>query len=210
VEAEERRVLGRAVIEVIASAGYPDTTIDAICRHAGLDRAAFDRHFDGLEDAYWQCFEEVGREYLGRVAAAFAAEDSWRLQMRSLAHAFVIWMIEDQARSRYASIESLRAGERSRRVREMIIQALFEFIDQGRQELDDPSSLTRETAEAVGLSIEAQIQSLVERGAFEEMNREVPRMMYETVLPYVGEEIASEELRVPPPLAADDPLLRPR
>ena len=79
------------------------------------------------------------------------------------------------------------------------MEALFEFIDLGRTELEDPDSLTRATAEAVGGAIFSRIRSEVECGDTATLPGLLPKMMYTAVLPYLGPEVAAEELEIPPP-----------
>jgi hypothetical protein len=79
------------------------------------------------------------------------------------------------------------------------MEALVEFIDLGRKELDDPESLTRATAEAVGGAIFSRIRSEIEADETDTLPALLPKMMYMAVLPYLGPEAAAEELKTAPP-----------
>ncbi|MGE5336046.1 MAG: hypothetical protein ACM3JL_01320 [Nitrososphaerota archaeon] len=80
------------------------------------------------------------------------------------------------------------------------IEELADLIDEGRAEPGAPASLTRVTAEALSGAI---LQELYLAGArrrpLPPEDQMVPYLLYMAVLPYIGADAASEELRVPPP-----------
>jgi hypothetical protein len=65
------------------------------------------------------------------------------------------------------------------------------FIDQGRQELDDPDFFAPPTAEAVGGAIFNQIRIELEGGDIDGLTALVPKMMYSAVLAR-GPDLAQE------------------
>jgi hypothetical protein len=109
---------------------------------------------------------------------------------------------EDDRRARLMLVDAHRGGERGNLIRDQGMQALFAFIDLGREEMDDPESLTRTTAEAIGSSIYLQIRTRIEDAGPQSLPDLLPEMMYFAVLPYLGVDAAEAELKVTAPRKA--------
>jgi len=138
-------------------------------------------------------------ELLRRVAAAYAAEDTWRDRLRAVAYTMLRFLQEDPERARTMTVEVLSVGGSAQLIRDQGMAALIELIDQGRQELPDPDSMTRATAEAIGGGIYNRMHVVIEAGEAASLDRMVPELMYTAVFPYLGTEVAMEELSIPPP-----------
>jgi AcrR family transcriptional regulator len=203
----ERARIESAFVGVVCERGYRETTVEAVCERAGVDLADFERHFSDLEDCLCEYIQEGTMVLLGRCLMAFGEqeEEGWQGQLRAVAHAMLRFLQEDMARARIMTVEVLSAGERAQLIRDQGMEALFEFIDLGRAELDDPDSLSRATAEAVGGAIFSRIRNQIESGDRDSLTALLPKMMYTAVLPYLGPEAAEAELRIPLPDAADGP-----
>jgi hypothetical protein len=144
--------------------------------------------------------QEGTNELLTRVALAFTAEEVWVDRLRAVAYEMARFLSEDSERAYLMTVEVLSAGPRAQAIRDAGMQALIELIDQGRQELDDPASMTRATAEGIGGAIYNRIHLDLAAGDFDGMAL-VPTLMYNAVLPYLGTEAALAELHRPPPAA---------
>jgi AcrR family transcriptional regulator len=138
-------------------------------------------------------------ELLTRVTAAYAAEDTWRDRLRAVAYVMLRFLQEDPERARIMTVDVLSVGGRAQLIRDQGMEALIELVDQGRQELPDPDSMTRATAEAIGGGVYNRMHVAIEAGETASLDRMVPELMYTTVLPYLGTEVAMEELSIPPP-----------
>jgi AcrR family transcriptional regulator len=193
----ERIRIEKAVEAVVVERGYPNATLEEVCERAGVDRAAFERHFADLEAAYLEMIGRERDEFIRRVAGAFAEQSTWRDQIRAAAWAMYGYLAEDNRRARFVFVEVLSAGEQAQLVRDVGMELLFDLIDLGRAELADPDLLTRVTAEAIGGSVYNQLQLAVERDS---LNFDFARqLLYLVVLPYAGTEAALEELSMPAP-----------
>lgn len=177
---------------------YPNVTVPLLLERAGVTEDSFARHFDDLDDCFCQIFATNRDELVRRVLAAFAGERGWRDQLRAAAYASLHYFGEDIQRARFQNVEVLYASERAKLMRDEAIQAFSMLIDQGRNEMDDPESLTPYTAETISSAIYQRIQNALERDELEKFETAVPEMMYMAVLPYLGPEAAQEELEIPP------------
>lgn len=197
--AEERALIRSALVELVGERGYHDLALATLLDRAGVDQAAFERHFADLPDCFHQVFTELGEEFMLRMAAAFSAESAWREQLRAVAYALLDWLQEDPNRARFTFVEALNAGEQTQLTRDQFFEWLFVLIDAGRQELEDPDSLTPLTASAIGGTIFNRIRVEIEAGNVEQLDQLAPQLMYAAVLPYLGAEAAREELELPRP-----------
>ncbi len=197
----ERVRLEKAFVVVVCEGGYAEATVEAVCARADVEVAAFERHFADLEDCLCEYIQAGTVTLLMRSAQAFAAQEAWRDQLRAVAHTMLEFLQEDPARARIMVVEVLSAGERAQLIRDQGMEGLFAFIDLGRNELDDPDSISRATAEAIGGAIFSRIRMEIETGSTDALPALLPKMMYSAVLPYLGSEAAREELEIPPPSA---------
>ncbi len=193
---DDRAAIREAIVAIVCERGYLDTTLEAICERAGVTPGKFERQFADVEDCYCQLIEEERNEVLRRAGVAFTAEETWLDAIRATAYAMFGYLCEDLPRARFVFVEVLAAGERAQLIRDQGMTLLFALIDQGRNELDDPDSVSTVTAEAIGGSVYNQIQMAVERDTLS--FDLVPALMYNVVLPYLGAEVAREELHRPP------------
>jgi hypothetical protein len=77
---------------------------------------------------------------------------------------------------------------------------LSDLIDAGRYELEDPSSVSGDTALAVVGGIYELMQKELSRGRGTGRAEDyVPQLMYIAVRPYLGHEEALKELSIPAP-----------
>lgn len=199
----QRQEICAALGELVLERGYPQVDLDAVLIHAGIDEETFNRYFRDVEDCFCAILAEGTEVLMQQAFAAFAAENGWRDQLRAVAYALLRFLQEDPKRARLMTVDVLSAGERAQLVRDQGIQALTEFIDQGRQQLDDPGKLTRATAEAIAGSIYNRIHLEIQEGRLASAAERVPELMYPAVLPYLGAEAAAEELTIPPPRRLD-------
>lgn len=189
----ERARLARALVEVTAERGYAETTVEMVVDRAGLDRAAFDRHFRGKYDCFLSTWQQLNEECLDGMVDVFNSEEAWPDRLRAVARAIVNGLRRDPSRASFA-IEVLAAGAAARARRDMTLRVLASLIDAGRHEMRDPESVSRTTAEALAGSAYGQIYVRVARGEVEELSSLVPQLMSTAVMPYLGVEVGLEEL----------------
>jgi len=189
-----------ALIDLCFERGFAAVTVEALCRDAGLDRAAFRERYADLEDCFFQiCRRELQRNRR-RVAAAGAGLGEWRARLRATAYVLYRYLDEDERLRKFALIEVRAAGERSALLIGEEIEALIDLIDEGRAEATAPPTLTRATAESLGGGIFNQMYMAAgHKGPLPHEEEFVPKMMYSAVLPYLGAASAAEELEMPPP-----------
>jgi AcrR family transcriptional regulator len=197
---DDRERIREALLDLCAEQSVPEVTIDAICGRAGLPRQKFDGLYTGLEDCVVQIDQGEYERYERELAAAVKGKSSWRDRLRATAYALYRFMAADERVWKFVVVEVRIAGEQSRLLQGDQIAAHFDLIDEGRLEPTAPASLTRATAESVGGGIFNRIFATVGQGEPIPPEPEiVPQLMYGAVLPYLGPEVAKEELTIPAP-----------
>jgi AcrR family transcriptional regulator len=188
-----------AMIELCCERGFRDLSVEDLCRRAEVDPAEFHRNYSGLEDCFAQIYEVQRDEFAAAVARGFFSQERWRDQMRAAAYAMLEFLREDRDRAYFMSVQVHYGGDRARLIRDEAMQGFFLLIDQGRRELPDPDSLTFHTAEAIGSAIYQQFQTAIADNDFDGLEEMIPHMLYVATLPYLGPEVAAEELEIAPP-----------
>jgi hypothetical protein len=184
--------LREALLDLNAAGGPIDAA--AICARAEVDPAEFRLLFQDSRELFCSVLEAETMELLRRSWLSFSALEGWANQLRAVAHTMLEFLQEDERRARLMLVDAHRGGERGALIRDQGMQALFAFIDLGREQMDDPEALTRTTAEAIGSSIYVQIRTRIEDRRPDSLSSLLPEMMYYTVLPYLGVEAAEAEL----------------
>jgi AcrR family transcriptional regulator len=192
--------LREALVDLCFERGFRNCSLEDLLDRAGISRAEFERRYSDFEDCFYDFWEAEVQRFETRAAQAREGLTSWRERVRATAYAMYRYFAEDEKLTTVTISEMRTAGERVLVRFGQASQALFELIDEGRQELADPSSLTIATAETVGGGVFNQIYLLAAREApFPPEEEIVPPLLYAVVLPYLGAAAAQEELTIPPP-----------
>jgi len=197
---DERDRIFAATLDLVSERGHEGVTAEDIAARAGVDGAAFERLFADRERLYVTLFEKLADEFEEDVLAAFRAHDAWRDSLRACAYAAARWLRDHPREIGFGVFQMLAAGDLAQVHRERQLQRMVDLIDLGRQELDDPDSMGRGVAEGVIGSIYGLlVKELQEGEGVAAGEGYVPEMMYMAVRPYLGHEVAREELSIPPP-----------
>jgi AcrR family transcriptional regulator len=198
-DAERRRRISHAMIELAIERGYRATTVRQLLERAGVSRADFRRLFGGKRACFLAVYEEIDESFTGEVLAAFEREEAWRDGLRAAAYAAARWVGEHPREARYATVETMMAGEFAVARREATLQRFVDLIDAGREQLEQPDAVSRAMAEGVVGGILGMLTRNLRRGTQAQPEDFVPELMFLAVRPYLGQAVAREELGIPPP-----------
>lgn len=187
-----------AMIELAAEHGLGATTIAMVCERAGVGRAAFDRSFVSKEECFLEVHGEIAAEFCQRAAAAYAGPRGWHDRVWAGAWAAMRFLQEDAVRARFFVVAVNGAGGRAQARRDSVLRGLAEMIDSGRDELEEPNSISRSTAEMISGAIYTMIMTKVRDGAIERGEEFLSELVYMAMMPYLGVRAAEDELLVQP------------
>jgi AcrR family transcriptional regulator len=195
-ERAERQRLGEALIELCYERGFAALTVAALCRRAGVQRPVFERHFIDLDDCFHQFYRQIRDDFFSRLSAAIEGVAGWRGRLRAAAYFLLDFFAEDPKVTYFGMVEVRRAGEQTQLLFAEVFEAIFDLLDQGREQRPDPQAISRATAESIAGGIFAQLYTAIGQG--QPLRPEaVPQMLHAAVLPYLGPEAAEEELSLP-------------
>lgn len=197
--AQEARRLREALLDLCGERGYAGLDLPELLDRAGLDRAAFERHYVDLDACFSAVLAEVYEEFFASAEEAVAGESGWRDRMRATAYALLRFLRRDERVAHLAAVDAQEGGEAAQRLFLETFNRLVDLIDEGSAEAGGPDSPSRATALGVGGVVFARIQEAVAEGELALGEEEIPELMYGAVFPYLGAEAAAEELRIPPP-----------
>jgi AcrR family transcriptional regulator len=194
-----REDLISALIEDAAARSYSRTSIATVCERAKATEAEFLAHFEDLGNCACQAMELIEAQVVERIEATVARQPEWRSQLRAAAYELAEYMLEDRSRARFIMLESLAIDRPEYLIRHDPMGIAVDLIHQGRDELADPSSVDRATAEQAAVqlfyAVAAEVQAPSGRGT-EALLRE---LLCALVEPYVGRQEAERELIAPRP-----------
>jgi AcrR family transcriptional regulator len=193
-----RERIATAAVELIGNNGYAVTSIEAICERAHAARSHFDRCFADLEDCFLSLHDEVTAEFCEQVMSAYGGPETWHDRIWAAGWAAMRFLREDPVRARFLMVEVNGAGSSAQAHRDRIMQRCADLLDAGREELDDPKSVSRCTAEVAAGAIYGTILTKIEAGWIDRGEEFLPELIYMAVMPYLGARAAEDELLVQP------------
>jgi len=190
--------IAAAMIALVGTRGYAETSVEMVCERAQTRRSHFDRCFAGREDCFLSVHDEVTAEFCERVVAAFSSASSWHDRVWAAGWAAMRFFQEDAARARFLVVEVNGTGSGAQARRDRTLQRLADILDGGREELEKPDSVSRCTAEIVAGAIYGTVLGRIESGCVERGEDFLPELVYMAVMPYLGSRAAEDELLVQP------------
>ena len=185
-----------AMVALVGSRGYAQTSVEMICEQARARRSHFDRCFAGKEDCFLCVHDEVATEFCESVLAAYEGASSWHDRVWAAGWAAMRFFQEDPIRARFLVVEVNGTGNVAQSRRDRVLQRLADILDGGRQELEKPDSVSRCTAEIVAGAIYGTVLGRIEAGCIERGDDFLPELVYMAVMPYLGSRAAEDELLV--------------
>ncbi|MGN6258891.1 MAG: TetR/AcrR family transcriptional regulator [Solirubrobacterales bacterium] len=192
--------LAAAVIDLVLERGYEAVTVDALLCRTHISRVEFEQRFAGKEECVLLVVDAGVEEFREVVFSAFEAHEQWRDGMRAAAYAAARWVRDHPRYILFATTMMNGATDLARAHRDMALQMFAEIVDGGRRELEDPTSVSPDTAMVVIGSIYELLQRELSKGhGTRGAESFVPELMYLAVRPYLGHAEAVKELQIPPP-----------
>jgi AcrR family transcriptional regulator len=195
-----RALIREAVMELADENGLEAMSIEMVLARAGVEEAEFHRHFRDLDDCCMQIYLANIAEFDRYVFEAADRHERWRDRLRAAAYASARWIRTQPLTTSFDMVHMLGAGAMAQAHRDRLLQRIVDLIDEGRQELEDPDSMTREVAVGIfGAIYQAVLKQTHGSVTARTPESFVPDLMYIAVQPYMGHEVAREELAIPPP-----------
>lgn len=193
VARSQRERLLAAVVRTTAANGYEATTVADILEEAGVGRESFYELFDDKQDCMLAAHRILTDDLAERVRLAYAGEEDWPRRVRAALAVALEWFAADPAAARFVLIDLAAVGTPFRaRFHDEFIRFL-KLLDEGAE--DRPrAELPRAATLALSAAF-AGIHEEVAHGRTERLPDCLPQLLYEVLLPFLGEEAALAERR---------------
>ena len=130
-QADRRRRLLAAGLEVIGAEGLPAATVRAVCREAGLSSRFFYESFSGAEELEMALIDQIFERATDSVIAAVEAAPP-HARDRIAIETFVHELTDDPRIARFALVEASGSEALTRRRRAMVRSAVEAALEQKR------------------------------------------------------------------------------
>jgi AcrR family transcriptional regulator/DNA-binding MarR family transcriptional regulator len=199
LEMQRRRLL-LAYSEVLAEHGLHGTSVDRVCKRAGVSRRTFYDLFLNREGCFLAALELARERIAAELGVAFAdggRERRWNVRLRAGLTALLELFDAEPALARMCVVETLKGGPQVLAWSRTAIAGLARAVDQGRADgKGDPPSLAAEGMAGGVLSV--IYTRLLEPDA-KPLVTLVNPLMSMIVVPYLGPEAARRELKAAVP-----------
>jgi AcrR family transcriptional regulator len=195
VSNQRERILA-AVADVCSAAGYVAMSVEDIVVTSGVSRRTFYDNFRGKEDVYLAAFDEVSKQLLTRVYAAYEGADGLVAKVRESLAAFLSFIADEPTFADMCIVEVMAAGSTAIERRNRTMAAFAQLIEQAAAaELPKSKLPPALTAETLVGGIYEVVYSRVLQGRGDELPALLPDLLFSVLLPYVGRETAGSLLK---------------
>jgi hypothetical protein len=194
-ESETAARVRRGLIAAVGEEGAEGATLDGVLSRAGINEPEFAAEYDTLEETFVDTWVYLIRDYMPRTDAAYErGGGDWREGVRHQAWDLLRYIEDDLHRARFLVLMS-GADEMVQANRDIAMSRLADYIHLGRFETEHSELVPRATAEAlVGAIWNGVASNIGDPPNPEILHSGPPQILYLTVMAYVGEETAREEL----------------
>ena len=200
VRSQRERLLA-AVVRVTAARGYESTSVADILEEAGVGRESFYELFTDKKDCLLVARGLLVDDLEETVRAAYGSGEAWVDQVRNALAAMLQWFAADPAAARVVTIELAAVGPAARELFQSDFNRFTKLMDDGLAE--QVPGLPQATGLAVG-GLLARVYEEVVNDRAAELPALLPDLVYELLVPFVGEESARAEQQRAAGLAAAD------
>jgi AcrR family transcriptional regulator len=186
-----------AMVRVAASKGYQAASVDDVVSAAGVDREAFHTTFGDKETCFLEAYDAVSDVLVAHVNAAFESVpgEPWPERVAAAMRALAELLAAESDIARMTMVEVTAVGEEARVRYRANLNRFVPFLEEGRAMSPQGDALPADTARfAIGGAM-SLIFDEVRAGRGPELPRLVPELTFAVLMPYLGAQVADEEMR---------------
>ena len=191
---ESQRIrIHQAIIDVVASRGYPETRVVDVIGVAGVSRKTFYEQFESKEDCFLAAYDLLLEGLLGETTDAFEsrAGSPWAERVSAALGVLLVHLARHPEEARFAIVEVLAAGPKALARRDSALRQFTGFLEPGRSET--AVELPGITSLAVAGGVNEILYSEILHGAVARLPSRLPDLMFWVALPFLGAEAAGAE-----------------
>jgi AcrR family transcriptional regulator len=183
-----------AAVDVVAEKGDAATTVADLTREAGISRTTFYEMFADKEACFLAAYDVAADVLARRVAAAFETEPAWPARARAGLEALLESLAEEPAIARLALVDFGAAGPAAQRRYRAALQRMTPLFDEGRDFAPEGRRLPPNTSRMAIGAVVGLIAEEIAAGRAEQLPGLLPEVLFATLSPYLGPEVAAREV----------------
>lgn len=186
-----------AMLRVAAEKGYEATLVADVARAAGVTEAVFFETFGDKEGCFLESYDAMIDLLVSRVSSAFVGtvDCPWPERVGTGLRALVELLSSEPEIARMAMVEVAAIGEDARERYRAALERFVPFLDEGRAYSGQGDALPADTARLAIGGATSMIFEEVRAGRGAELERVLPDLLFTVLMPYLGPEVAEEEMR---------------
>jgi len=189
-----RDLILAAMIRVVGTKGYRETSVADVIEEAGTSRTTFYKHFEDKHECFLAAYEMLVDRVLAEVSTNCNGEQSWLERVENGLATLVKLFALDPELARTAVVEVAAAGAEARQLHWNAIARFTEFLEGGREMADG-----RELPENISLMSAGAVSGLIFdellAGRAAQLPAQLPDLLFAMLVPYIGPRAAAEEMR---------------
>jgi AcrR family transcriptional regulator len=191
VRSQRERLLA-AMVETTAAKGYEATSVADVLEAAGVGRETFYEQFDDKQDCFLAAHRILFGDFFERVSAVYERPGPWPQRVGNAMSELLQKLAADPDATKVLLIEIGKVGPVSRELFETTFKRVVKlFVDGG--EPSSTAAVVPNVAVIAAGAVFARVHEEVVLGRAAELPRLAPRLSYEMLLPFVGDEEARKE-----------------
>jgi len=189
-----RELILAAMIRVVGSKGYKETSVADVIEEAGTSRTTFYKHFEDKHDCFLAAYDMLVEQVFAEVVANCDGEQSWLERVeRGLATIVELFAVDPQL-ARTAVVEVAAAGADARQRHWNAVARFTAYLEDGRELANG-----RELPENISLMSAGAVSGLIFdellAGRAAQLPALLPDLLFAMLVPYIGPRAAADEMR---------------
>ncbi|HEY5054326.1 MAG TPA: TetR/AcrR family transcriptional regulator [Solirubrobacterales bacterium] len=193
VRSQRERLLA-AMIEMTAARGYDAISVADVLEASGVGRETFYELFEDKQDCFLAAHRILFDDFFNRVSTVYERPGPWPERVGNALTELLERLAADPDATKVLLIEIAKVGPASRELFTATFTRVTALLTDGSADSAAAAALPN-VATIAGAAVFARIHEEVVLGRAAELPRLRPRLTYELLLPFVGEEEARKEER---------------
>jgi AcrR family transcriptional regulator len=189
-----RELILAAMIRVVGSKGYRETSVADVIEEAGTSRTTFYKHFDDKHECFLAAYDMLVEQVFAEVLANCDGKQSWLERVeRGLATIVELFAVDPEL-ARTAVVEVAAAGADARQRHWDAVARFTTYLEDGRELANG-----RELPENISLMSAGAVSGLIFdellAGRAAQLPTLLPDLLFAMLVPYIGPRAAADEMR---------------
>lgn len=195
MEPGQREGLLRAMLLELAEKGYPQMSVEAALRAAGVSAAELEAEFGDADACLLAAYDSLADRIVERATTGCDATEEWPERVRRGLASLLDELAADPAMARVLtrSFPGIRPATYQRYVD--LLERFVPFVEEGREYSGLAEELPGEVELLAVGAAESIVFNEVDAGRAERLPRLMPEILFSVLVPFIGPDRAADEMR---------------